>query len=78
MERDEVGVALWRQWSALRIYGLVVLAGLTISLRSEGLAWASVLHFLLKYLGAYHGCRLAAWGVTLGWALIKVLHPPRP
>lgn len=73
MERDvrQTGYAF------ARAYGMLFIAGLALDLRYEGLAWASVLHFVLKYLGAYHGARLLSWAVTATLARYHLIRPPR-
>lgn len=53
-----------------RWFGIVMIAAVAIDLRTAPLAWPSVLHFVLKYLGTYHGCRLLSWAVAQ--VLIKV------
>ena len=65
-----------RSAAMVRLYGMVLTAALVIDMRSANLAWASVLHFVLKYLGTYHGCRLLSWSVTAGLARIGVNKPP--
>ena len=49
------------QATQMRVLGLVTVLLMVIEQRGAGLAWASVLHFVLKYLGTYHGCRLLSW-----------------
>ncbi len=61
---------------AARVFGMLFIAGVIADMRIEGVAWASVLHFVLKYLGAYHGARLLSWAVTAMLARFHLIRPP--
>lgn len=62
---------------AMRIYGMVFMAGFVIDMKYAGLAWASALHFVLKYLGTYHGARLLAWAGTASLARFGLIRAAR-
>lgn len=62
---------------AARVFGMLFIGGVIIDMRIEGLAWASVLHFVLKYLGAYHGARLLSWATCATLAMFHLIRPPK-
>ncbi|WP_226018642.1 hypothetical protein [Novosphingobium sp. FKTRR1] len=64
-------------FGVMRLWVIVAMAWWVINSHIGGMAWASVLHFVLKDLGTYQAVRMVSWAVVMGLAKFHVIRPPR-